>query len=453
MEKGKKSKMSQPRKLRSGKIVEERGLVVFQETKSSIKNERIEKERKPISDLPNEKSGTTTNNDITQLNNEINSMKNQMIIMASKYKQNIGQINENQRDIKFQQAFLINTIEGYKLTEMQSNIENLNNEIWEIKTKFNNERNNLHARIEKQSNQIRELKEKVITKGKNESINSNSKNNEYMIKEKEINENRIVQNHGQLDQHSNKIKKNLTKANKTKTQTNEQVSHYNDIDFNNMKDTMQNMGESIQKQISNQSNTTEKIEEKLMKMNQQIHVLSAKYINFNAKINHFTMDLKKREEKLSKEIRGMVDKETTEFMVSEDKDERNNQLNMNKNTNKYRDVTTNHVVIRNYDKYGYMSSLSIRMQNIEVNDLRKFKEDVMIYMERKMKMKCVKNVVIRRYGMMSNTINWANIIVEFDCPINQDYLIAINFPKNWECMPMSAAINQEQYKRKSQKKH
>lgn len=79
-----------------------------------------------------------------------------MGIMGAKY----DQLEKNQQDTKFQQAFLVNTIDEFNIAKLREMVISLNGEVIRIKSSFNDERNKFQSKIIQQENSKIESKSK-----------------------------------------------------------------------------------------------------------------------------------------------------------------------------------------------------------------------------------------------------------------------------------------------------
>lgn len=172
--------------------------------------------------------------------------------------------------------------------------------------------------------------------------------------------------------------------------------------------------------------------EKIIKMDKQIHVLSAKYVDFNIKVNHHLLDYNRK--KLNKiDADKIIDDDTKPFMEVHD------DINDNGAENKC--VPKNNIssrrFVRPYVRTDYTRIIRVEINNTQIKDLEKFKYEFATEFERYIGKNVVKRITINKYRLHENVVKSISCVVEFMIPLNFDYINNHKFPVNWDFLPMN----------------
>lgn len=171
-----------------------------------------------------------------------------------------------------------------------------------------------------------------------------------------------------------------------------------------------------------------KDEEKIIKMNTQIHILSAKFINFNAKINEHFLSLNKK--KLM-DNNAIIDSDAKHYFTNE-KTKNNNKnkeiIKVNIFSNK---TMLSHPFSQNFDKLAYSKQIKVIMHNTMIYNITNFSTDFKNTISKILASKLINEVTIAKYRMEDNMINQIEVVVSFTAPINHEYINVFKFPSNW----------------------
>lgn len=195
-------------------------------------------------------------------------------------------------------------------------------------------------------------------------------------------------------------------------------------------------------------------EEKLIVMNRQIHVLSAKYVQFNDIIKNLLLDLNRA---MSTKIQqdNVVDIDAVPFMVSQAAcctTNNENVLNANLHDDVVADDPSSFIEIRTnidannksagwdastdrfgkiYNKFGYSKLIRVRIENANIVDIGLFTEQLKSRFIHTIGSKTVDKVTVTRYTKANTIVNSMDVIVSFSVPIGYQYLSTFKFPNNW----------------------
>lgn len=211
-------------------------------------------------------------------------------------------------------------------------------------------------------------------------------------------------------------------------------------------DSLTNAIECMQQQLNKLDISVMKNNEKLMKMNEQIHVLSAKYIKFNAQINNHILDYnKKSTSKINREQ--VIDRDVELYLLKEKvaietKDTLHNVKQIPTN-GKISAVQHNTFCVSNdpeltanrfndkYSKHVYSKYLKIRIQKIHINNSALFINEIKKKLKNTVGANVVNNVIATKYRTSNGITHQIDVIVSFNIPIGYEYLNQFKFPNNW----------------------
>lgn len=198
-------------------------------------------------------------------------------------------------------------------------------------------------------------------------------------------------------------------------------------------DDIENAIKCIEHEIDRMKTSSFDDGEKLMKVNRQIHVLSAKYVDFNTKMNRCLLDFNRMNMSHKINNNEIIDDDAKPYMemhergveekASSDKPVTNNKLSSGR-------------FVRPYDKYDYKRSVCVEIKCTETIDLNKFKREFENEFERSIGKNIVKQITIRKYRMQEGLVKHIGCVVEFQVPLNLEYINNHKFPANWDFLPM-----------------
>lgn len=190
------------------------------------------------------------------------------------------------------------------------------------------------------------------------------------------------------------------------------------------KETFRAELECINFELKKMDNIIRTDEMAIKKMNNQLHVLSAKFINFNAKINEHLMEFN-RSRNQQIEIDEIIDCDTPPFMVQSRKPApvRNNFCFENIASNRFQSFEKN--------ENCRLNSIVVRVEFASVNDLNGLVNDIKKQFEHRMGIGSVNQVAIVNYKVVENTIHQFDAIVIFHSSWIFSHLNSIQFPTNW----------------------
>lgn len=206
-----------------------------------------------------------------------------------------------------------------------------------------------------------------------------------------------------------------------------------DVSFNSMIkrgdefESLRNAIECVQYEINKVNNAIIKSEEKCIKMNEQIHVLSAKFINFNAKLNeHLFIFNRQSAEPVNKDQ--IIDNDASKFLVASNSIKKPKE----KKENKFIAQTeSNNRFAQPFNKHECSKLVKVSIHNCEIHNLSSFSEEFDQYMRKTLGMKLIRSITIAKYVIVSNIVQSIVVNVAFNVPISCDYLANFIMPTNW----------------------
>lgn len=164
-------------------------------------------------------------------------------------------------------------------------------------------------------------------------------------------------------------------------------------------------------------------EESMRKMNQQIHVLSTKFIEFNAKIIKHIHDYN-RSKNQTIIVDQIVDKDALPFIdVSQQKQSCENYFC-------FKNSATNRFI--NKCNYRLNSeSIIARIEFATVNNLSIFTQKLKKEFERRMGSNAIRSITIKKCKIHDNLVHRIDAVITFHSAVNHGYLNEIAFPTNW----------------------
>lgn len=210
--------------------------------------------------------------------------------------------------------------------------------------------------------------------------------------------------------------------------------------------SLTNAIEFMQQQLNKLDISVMKNDEKLIKMNEQIHVLSAKFIKFNTQINNHILEFNKKSIlKVNREQ--VIDRDVEPFLLNEaiacvakDTLHNANELQTNGNMSAVRHhsscESTRHELTANrfngkLNKHQYSKFLKIRIQPVNIDDSTLFINEIKEQLKSTVGANVVNNVNATRYRTSNGITHDVEVIVSFNAPIGYEYLNQFKFPSNW----------------------
>lgn len=399
----------------------------------------------------------------TRLSNPALSNQNKNGFLATQTN-SIGQLSVQFKEFKqnFDREMCANA-------NLREEISKIQNSIAIKSTEFEETINSLKCELQsiKQSN---EILTKCIIKmlmgcDNDDQSNPDLHQNEFMVSNNKCNAMVIKQNPNQLvlpNDYNIQCNYNLSNSFVTKQQKNqlhqsEQNSKLNKL-FKQI-GVIENSIQCLEAEINKTNSFSSAIETKYFKMNHEIHVISAKYIEHSAKINLFLQDFKRKNRSNDNiESSKYVDKQALNFIPSIQIDQTINancdsihtqkgaQNDLNDEINTYpigselfcsADSSTNHLPV-NSAKNSYSRTFKIKINNTCMINLDSFSNNFVNTFNFFFGRDIVKNITISKYAMLKGLINQIEIFVCVNVPLSCQYINCIKFPSNWQFFHVSS---------------
>lgn len=187
-----------------------------------------------------------------------------------------------------------------------------------------------------------------------------------------------------------------------------------------------------------------KHEENFIKMRHQIHTLSSKYINFNAKINNYIMNENRPSSK--SDTNQIIDKDTLPFIPTESNNNEHNSeqiIDISKNRKPNRFVLTT-------DPSMYTRTIKVCIEKEMITNITQFIKDITVEFIAIIGQKMIKNITVNKYKMDKAMIHDIHVIVVFEVPLNLKYIDGFKFPINWSFFEFNEKQTKQQQQHQKQ---
>lgn len=200
---------------------------------------------------------------------------------------------------------------------------------------------------------------------------------------------------------------------------------------------IENSIECIQHEINRVKTASFADSEKMMKMNKQVHVLTAKYIDFNVKIHRHLLDYnRKNANKIG--AREIIDDDAKPYMLLGDDNDVTERVIVKSAVKK---PMSTHRFVRPFNDSDYTRCIRVDIKHENIDDLERFKSNFASEFEQCIGKNTVKRILVTKYHLKEGAIDFISCIVEFMIPLNYEYINNHKFPINWDFLP----INKQQY--------
>lgn len=192
---------------------------------------------------------------------------------------------------------------------------------------------------------------------------------------------------------------------------------------------IENSIECIQHEVNRLNLSTSGDGEKIIKMNRQLHVLSSKYVGFNTKISHYLNDFNRINiEKLYPD--NIIDSDAKPFMI--DEEETGDETNSNPTTKRRSDVPmVSNRFTKPYDVNAYARTITIEIRETNIDNLQQHQIELKGQCEMFFGKQMVKNATLTGYQLNGTKITSIRYVLEFEIPLNYQYIDHLKFPTNW----------------------
>lgn len=197
-------------------------------------------------------------------------------------------------------------------------------------------------------------------------------------------------------------------------------------------------------------------DEKFKGINQQLHILSAKFVRFSSQINNLILDFN-REKNGKIKPSNYVDTDASNFIAH-----KSPTCDGTKTTG--RKESTNHSVAKPYDrkrsertqssthgstniyangklsagqlksvhnKHAYSKSLKVHLRNANIVNIDTFTDDLKENIEETIGHNVIDKININKYSMANGIIWQIIVIISFRVPLSYQYMNEFSFPTNW----------------------
>lgn len=182
--------------------------------------------------------------------------------------------------------------------------------------------------------------------------------------------------------------------------------------------------------------------EKIIKMNKQIHVLSAKYVDFNIKVNRHLLDFNRNT--INKiDADKVIDIDAVPFMTTKDC-VKSSEIKIDELPSKTKLSSCRFV--QPFMKSDYTRFIRVKVNDTNINNLDQFNRDFTSEFEQCIGKNIVKRVTINKYQLHDGKTKSISCVVEFMIPLNFEYINNFKFPGNWD---FSTIFKQQQHLNRS----
>lgn len=194
---------------------------------------------------------------------------------------------------------------------------------------------------------------------------------------------------------------------------------------------IENSIECIQHEINRMKTSSFVDDEKLIKMNKQIHVLSSKYVDFNIKINRHLLDFNRTNLNKIKSNK-IIDEDTKAFMIAEESSDMEIDNINSMPLEKLSSFRFGQPIMGT----DYTRVVRVNINGANTKNLEKFKVNFKAKFEECIGKNTVKRVSIIKYRMQNDDVNYIGCVVEFEVPLGYSYINNHKFPANWDFSPI-----------------
>lgn len=166
-------------------------------------------------------------------------------------------------------------------------------------------------------------------------------------------------------------------------------------------------------------------------MNRQLHILSSKYIEFNNKISRFITDFNRTAAKRKIYPDDVIDSDAKPFMVTE-----RTKPDVNKDMSKRKTDLLSNRFVKPYDKHEYTRMIRVEIRSTNDGNLDQIKCEFENNFESFIGKRILKKAMVTRYRFQDEKITSISFVVEFQIPLNYEYINNIKFPSEWFFSPM-----------------
>lgn len=210
-------------------------------------------------------------------------------------------------------------------------------------------------------------------------------------------------------------------------------------ELENKQDNLINAITCIQGDVNRFNLSMHSNEEKISKLNHQMHVLSAMFVDFNKRVTEHVYELN-RQNITKIETDQIIDPSTTPFI------ERKRNLN-NKQIKVANHFLHNKLSVNRFEgkfnRVSHSKFVVVRMNETNIHSLN----DIPAEFKRKFEMHTNKNIVqniaVLKYKIRDGIIFQIDVMVSFNVPVSSNYLNDMMFPCNWTFFEIKNQLNQQ----------
>lgn len=263
-----------------------------------------------------------------------------------------------------------------------------------------------------------------------------------------------------LEENADKFTETVTLLLEAFGLTTSNTNRDNDTNTNNF-DSIKNAIECMQQQLNKVEISIMKNEEKTTKMNEQLHILSAKYIQFNGKINKHIFEYNRqkanhinRDEIIDVDVepflgtKSSINNTQKQTHVQNNKKSSNQQKSSRKPNIISSGKSSSNRFGAAYMKYEYSKYVKVIIKEAAVYNLNEFVSEVKNEFINTMGKNIVNKVTVSKYKVNNGIICEAEVIISFNIPIGHQYLNDFMYPSNWNFLELMTRRKPQQQRRR-----
>lgn len=259
------------------------------------------------------------------------------------------------------------------------------------------------------------------------------------------------------------------------------------IEFEDKHDDLKNAVDCLQSEFDRINIISHSNDEKISKMNHQLHVLSAMFVEFNTKINTHLLDFNRRNNKKI-EAGQIIDKHTLPFMDNQQNHTRKNPKTSNdkppasrseikvdygshpKTTKNAKQQNPSKVIdaenqfssdksainrfVKEFSRSAHSKTIDVRIHGTAIHNLSAFALEFQKRFERVIGKNTINIVSILKYKLTKGVITQIDVNVSFRVPLSSNYLNDFMFPANWTFFEINMRhIQQQRTKNPARQQH
>lgn len=209
----------------------------------------------------------------------------------------------------------------------------------------------------------------------------------------------------------------------------------NELSYGELVDasTFKNTIKCLQREINKMNITILSDEVSTMKMNHQLHVLSAKYIEFNRKINNHIFDFNKRQNHTIL-VDQVIDKDALPFIEQSKLKQPDRVIKLCEKMAENQFASSQLADGRfgeHFNQFTYSKFVRVCINEARISNLNNFIDEFESFLSKIIGKKAINRSVVEKYSVVNSFVDQVVVVVSFTVPMSYSYLKSFWFLVNW----------------------